>query len=152
MLLEDLIYKQTSFYHNSSLFYVFKTISNIYIEWYIVFNVVQIGIIFHRHLRLMLCHCTMNLPLLRKKRMKRQELKYDIIYYLGLVSSYISLLLSLYTYVWLYRYIQSTLIFVVTLLSAQNLATVSPCPVIEKGLKLRISMNSVQDLFSWTSI
>ena len=127
--------------------HVFKTISNIYIEWYIVLNVVQIGIIFHRHLRLMLCHCTMNLPLLRKKRMKRQELKYDIIYYLGLVSSYISLLLSLYTYVWLYRYIQSTLIFVVTLLSAQNLATVSPCPVIEKWLKLRMSINSVQALF-----
>ena len=83
----------------------------------------------------------------QKKRMKRQELKYDIIYYLGLVSSYISLLLSLYTYVWLYRYIQSTLIFVVTLLSAQNLATVSPSPVIEKGLKWRIIMNSIQVLF-----
>ena len=80
MLLEDLIYKQTSFYHNSSLFYVFKTISNIYIEWYIVFNVVQIGIIFHRHLRLMLCHCTMNLPLLRKKNEKaRTEVWYHLL-------------------------------------------------------------------------
>ena len=105
------------------------------------------GIIFHSHLRLMPCHCAMISPLQKKNGMKRQELKYDIIYYLGLVSSYISLLLSLYTYVWLYRYIQSTLIFVVTLLSAQNLATVSPCPVIEKGLKLRMSINAVQALF-----
>ena len=82
----------------------------------------------------MLCHCAMSSSL-PKKRMKRQELKYDIIYYFGRVSCTYH-----YSYVWLFRYVQLTFIFVVTLLRTPKISPLCHCygsVIVEEYINLR---------------